>query len=191
MGRKKRNSEGVNASSMADIAFLLLIFFLVTTKIDSDKGVYVRLPPKLDNPEQIDVKARNIYKVLINSSDRLLVEEEPMSRGQVRAGKLREGVRKFISNEGVDPDLSQSPKKAVVSIKADRGTSYEMYIDILDEIKKAYAEERAEFLNVSYEEFVEIEKVRKEKNAKNEKLYQKARAKYPVQISDAEPSGSK
>ena len=114
-----------------------------------------------------------------------------MSRRAVRSGKLREGVRKFISNEGVDPDLSENPKKAVVSIKADRGTSYEMYIDILDEIKKAYAEQRAEFLNVSYEEFVEIEKVRKEKNAKNEKLYQKARAKYPVQISDAEPSGAK
>jgi biopolymer transport protein ExbD len=187
MAFKKRNSQSVNASSMADIAFLLLIFFLVTTKIDVDKGVYVRLPPKVDDVP-VEVRERNIYNVLLNSNDKLLVEEEPMSYEAVHDGKLRKGVRKFISNEGFDPSLSETSKKAVISIKVDRGTSYEMYINILDEIKKAYAEERAKYLNVSYEEFIEIEKVRKEKNAKNEKLYQKARMKYPVQISDAEPT---
>lgn len=187
MIQKKRNSKGVNASSMADIAFLLLIFFLVTTKIDAEKGVYVRLP-EIDLDEPTELIERNIYKIFLNSKDKLLVEDKSVSIHQIRSGEFREKVRKFISNEGKDKNLSVSPQKAVVIIRTNRGTSYQMYIEILDEVKRAYSEQRAEFLNVSYEEFLKIKNVRKEKNAKNEKLYQKARAKYPVQISDAEPS---
>ncbi len=80
LNKKKGNrpSAEVNTGSMADIAFLLLIFFLVTTTIASDKGIPVMLPPKVEQETDVKVKERNVFNVLINSNDMLLVEEEPM-----------------------------------------------------------------------------------------------------------------
>ena len=77
---RDRGGPEINSSSMADIAFLLLIFFLVTTTIANDKGISLLLPPKPDDMEEIDIKIqeRNIFKVLINSADQLLVEGQPM-----------------------------------------------------------------------------------------------------------------
>ena len=85
MGR--REIPEINAGSMADIAFLLLIFFLVTTTMDTDKGLIRKLPPPIDEPvdEQDKVKQRNIFEILVNANDQLLVEGEYMQVTELRA----------------------------------------------------------------------------------------------------------
>jgi biopolymer transport protein ExbD len=181
MAKKERKAQEINASSMADIAFLLLIFFLVTTTIASDKGLAVQLPPKKTNQDIAEVNQRNVFKILINSYDRLLVEDEV---GEL--AKIKEQVKEFLTNEGVKENLSENPTKAVVSIKTDRGTSYERYVAVMDEVKKAYTEVRAAYVGVSPKEFLET--VSPAKTPKDKELYEKARAKYPYQVSDAEPT---
>ncbi|MEN7550876.1 biopolymer transporter ExbD [Rapidithrix thailandica] len=179
MGRKNREETTVNASSMADIAFLLLIFFLVTTTIASDKGIAVLLPPKKEDQQDVKINQRNIFKVLVNSSDRLLVEEEP-----TEVEEIREKVKKFVTNNGKDPKLSESPDKAVVSLKTDRGTSYEMYIRVYDELKRAYNELRAAHVGLTLEQFNELDP----KDPDQNELLERAKKAYKIQISDAEPT---
>ena len=139
----RRSLPEINAGSMADIAFLLLIFFLVTTTMDVDTGLVRKLPAMPEDEEEIiddsQIKARNIYVVLVNAKDQLLVEEELMDISQ-----LREGARKFLDNWGKDPDLSDNPEKAIISLQNDRGTSYEMYIKVQNELSAAYRELRGE-----------------------------------------------
>lgn len=139
--RKSRAIPEINAGSMADIAFLLLIFFLVTTTMDTDTGIAISLPPKLDEkmPEPPQIPERNVLKVLVNSNNQLLVEGELTD-----ISSLREKTVKFINNNGTDPNLSDNPQKAVISLKADRGTQYETYINIQNELKAAYREIRDE-----------------------------------------------
>jgi biopolymer transport protein ExbD len=177
---KNRPSTEINAGSMADIAFLLLIFFLVTTTIASDKGIYVQLPPKKESQDQVKLNQRNVFNVLINSNDLMLVEEELMD-----IKDLREAVKEFVTNNGVDPRLSESPKEAVVSLKTDRGTSYEMYIGVLDEIKTAYTELRAAHLGVTVKEYMDMEQ---SDDAAIKAKTEEAKAIYPYQVSDAEPT---
>ena len=107
----RQNAE-VNAGSMADIAFLLLIFFLVTTTIASDKGIAVLLPPKKESQEEIKMKQRNIFNILINSQDQMLAEDNP-----AELSDIKEMVKDFVTNNGKDPQSSESPEKAVVSLK--------------------------------------------------------------------------
>jgi biopolymer transport protein ExbD len=123
-----RVTPEINAGSMADIAFLLLIFFLVTTTIGADKGLQMLLPPEktIDNPPS-EVQDRNLFKVIINSKNELLVEDMPM-----RMDNLREEAKKFLANNGADPTLSDNPQIAVVSVKTDRGTEYNTYLMVLD-----------------------------------------------------------
>lgn len=99
MARKNRPTAEIPNGSMADIAFLLLIFFLVTTTISNDKGIAMLLPPKPDPnqpPPEITENARNIFKILANSQDKLLVEDEPL----LDVTELREMVKIFILNFG-------------------------------------------------------------------------------------------
>lgn len=180
--RKTRPVTEVNSGSMADIAFLLLIFFLVTTTIASDKGISVLLPPKKDTPDEVKMKERNIFNVLVNSNDQLLVEEEPLD-----ISRLKAEAKKFISNNGADPASSEDPNKAVISLKADRGTSYRAYISVRDLLKQAYAELRAEHLGITLERYTYITE-NKDKEPKFKEMYDKAREKYPEQVSDAEPT---
>lgn len=183
MARKKdRGSVEVNASSMADIAFLLLIFFLVTTTIASDKGLAILLPPKQEDEQQQEIKLnqRNIFKVLINSQDRLLVEDEPLNDISL----LRNMVKEFVTNNGRDPESSESPEDAVVSVKSDRGTSYQTYIDVLDELQGAYYELRAEKVGLTSEEYRNLD----QKDPRQKELYDRGREGLPMQISIAEPS---
>ncbi len=183
LNKKKGNrpSAEVNTGSMADIAFLLLIFFLVTTTIASDKGIPVMLPPKVEQETDVKVKERNVFNVLINSNDMLLVEEEPMDlKG------LKKAAKKFITNRGQDPKSSESPNKAVISLKTDRGTSYEIYIRVRDILQETYTELRAEHIGVTPEDFMKIAADRKE--PANAEKYDKAKDEYPIMISDAEPS---
>src|SRR6056297_1242700 len=106
----RRELSEINAGSMADIAFLLLIFFLVTTTMDTDKGILRILPPPIDeeDPDPPEVKDKNVYIVLVNANDQLLVEREPM-----RIENLKDGAMEFLTNGGVfrnepvDPDLPE------------------------------------------------------------------------------------
>ena len=190
MARSKRGNTEINSSSMADIAFLLLIFFLVTTTIANDKGLTLRLPPKPDDVEQIDVKIqeRNIFKVLINSSDKLLVENEPLDDPL----KIREMVKTFVLNNGRDPESSDSPQDAIVSLKANRGTSYEIFITVYNEIQGAYYDMYADRASVESGRTITNEKWREISsdlsNPDNKRIYDAARKDFPMQISIAEPN---
>jgi len=133
---KDRLSPTVNAGSMADIAFLLLVFFLMTTTIAEDKGILVKLPPWSDEePDITQLKKRNVYAVLVNAQNQLLVRNEEMS-----IGDLRENAREFISNPTGREDLAEAPNKAIISLKNDRGTSYATYLEVYNELKAAYKE---------------------------------------------------
>lgn len=137
MARKSsrdRMSNEINAGSMADIAFLLLIFFLVTTTIVEDKGILVKLPPwSEEEPDITKLKERNVYAVLVNAQNQLLVREQPM-----RIEDLRTNAKEFISNPNRREDLAEKPTKAIISLKNDRGTNYDTYLRVYNELKGAY-----------------------------------------------------
>lgn len=139
MARKStrdRMKNEVNAGSMADIAFLLLIFFLVTTTIDVDKGITVKLPPwSEDEPDITKLNKRNVYSVLVNAQNQLLV------RGEIASiEELRENAKEFIVNPEKREDLAEKPTKAIISLKNDRGTNYKTYLEVYNELKAAYNE---------------------------------------------------
>lgn len=205
MARSGRKLPAVNSSSMADIAFLLLVFFLVTTTIATDKGLTLTLPPKPDPnqpPPDITKNQRNIFKILVNSSDRILVEDEPMER----VDGLKEMVKEFVLNFGVmdaenqalyntlpqslralskrSEASSDNPVEAVVSFKADRGTSYDVYLAILDELQGAYYEIYAERVGITTEEFRNLDR----KNPVEWEKYTISREGFPMNISIAEPT---
>ena len=117
---------------MADIAFLLLTFFLMTTTVASDKGLLVQLPPPpeaLPPDTDIEIPERNLFKVQVNSFDKLLVEGEPWTASN---RELVDKAKAFILNNGQDPASSDNPQKAIISFKTDRGTSHKMFVDVLD-----------------------------------------------------------
>ncbi len=187
MARKKRGVPEINAGSMADIAFLLLIFFLVTTTMDVDTGIIRKLPPMPDEntPPPDDQKAnkRNLFIVLVNAYDQLLVNEEP-----VEIDQLKEKAMRFIDNNGDgtcghcqgarSTSLSDNPEKAIVSLQNDRGTTYEMYITVQDQLAQAYTELRN---RVSQQKFgIEYADL-------TEDQQQEVNAMYPKLISEAEP----
>jgi biopolymer transport protein ExbD len=136
--KKKREGAEINGSSMADIAFLLLIFFLVTTTINVDTGIGMVLPPPLD-PEQEPppIRERNLMKILVNAQGLVLMDEEPVPITEVRT-KLIE----FIDNPEDNEELAVSPDAAIVSLKTQRETPYSIYIDMLDEVMGAYKDLR-------------------------------------------------
>lgn len=145
----RRSTPEVNAGSMADIAFLLLIFFLVTTTIEKDKGIARQLPPiedVIDDPPII--KQKNLFIVNVNRNDQLLVEEELMD-----VKDLRQAAINFLDNGGApasspeycsfcrgkrSPRSSDNWEKAVISVQNDRLTSYKMYIIVQNELVAAY-----------------------------------------------------
>ena len=173
---KRRGLQEINAGSMADIAFLLLIFFLVTTTMDVDSGIARKLPPMPDEEMQEDdsqINAKNIYVVLINTNNQLLVEGELMDISQ-----LREGAKRFINNNGIDPNLSENPEKAIISLQNDRGTEYKTYIQVQNELAAAYNELRNDAaLNKFGKRYIDLNKTDKKE----------IRKMYPQKISEAEP----
>jgi biopolymer transport protein ExbD len=137
--REKISTE-INAGSMADIAFLLLIFFLVTTQIVEDKGILVKLPVwSEEEPEITKMNSRNVYSVLVNAQNQLLVRGEPME-----IPNLKDNAKEFISNPSNKEDFAESPQKAIISLKNDRGTNYKTYLEVYNELKAAYTELRNE-----------------------------------------------
>jgi len=139
--KKHRGVPAINAGSMADIAFLLLIFFIVATTMDVDRGIATKLPPlpEDDQEEQDPIKDRNVFIVLVNSGDQLLVENQ-----FAQIEDLKDQTIEFIKNPSNKDHLSESPTKAVISLQNDRGTSYDMYIQVQNELKRAYNELRDE-----------------------------------------------
>jgi biopolymer transport protein ExbD len=133
----ERKIPEINAGSMADIAFLLLIFFLVTTTIQTDTGLNVLLPPYVEEPPPPEKKnERNVFAVQINGNDGLLVR----GKEEKDVKNIKDRLKKFIMNYGKDPGSSKSPKLAVVSLLNDNGTSVKMYVAVYDQLKAAYNE---------------------------------------------------
>ena len=142
----KRAAPEVNAGSMADIAFLLLIFFLVTTTIETDTGLNRKLPPIDENTEPPIIKQKNIFTVLINGKNQLLVEDELMDLKD-----LRKAAVEFLDNGGgtgedacsyckgkKSQESSDNPDKAIISLKNERETTYSTYISVQNELVAAY-----------------------------------------------------
>jgi biopolymer transport protein ExbD len=179
---RDRLSNEVSAGSMADIAFLLLIFFLVTTTIDVDKGILVKLPPwSEEEPDIQKLKDRNVFAVLVNAQNQLLVRNE---EAQVR--ELRERVKEFIMNPSRRDDLSEKPTKAIIMLKNDRGTAYGTYLEVYNELRAAYNELWADEARKQYP--LDFEKVG-EVFDDLPFAYRKAiRDKIPLVISEAEPT---
>jgi len=172
---KDRLKQEVNAGSMADIAFLLLIFFLVTTTIDVDKGVLVKLPPWSDEPPpEMKLNSRNVYSVLVNANNELLVRDEPKE-----LKNLRDDTKEFIMNPQKREDMAEQPTKAIISLRNDRGTNYRTYLEVYNELKAAYNELREEEAQRRHGKSFEFLS-RDEQSA--------IRSKIPLVISEAEPT---
>lgn len=186
---KKRKVPGLNSSSMADISFILLIFFLVTTSMDSNKGLSRRLPPPLPpdaKADAIDIKQRNLFVVKVNSLNQLMVQGEITDIRQ-----LRTKAKEFIKNEFENPNLPEVvseyieylgdvriTKSHVISLQNDVDTQYQTYIEVQNELIAAYNELRNEYALSRFG--------RKYDELPTE--YQKAVQKvYPQKISEAEP----
>lgn len=175
MATKRRLSNEINAGSMADIAFLLLIFFLVTTTISEDKGVLVRLPEWApEPPPPIDVKQRNIFQVFVNATGSLLVRGEATDVGQ-----LKEKAKLFVFNPYHDPAFAESPRNAVITLKNDRGTPYGTYLEVYDALKSAYKEIWEELAMTKYG---------KVWSDLSPALQKKIKDEVPMVISEAEPT---
>jgi biopolymer transport protein ExbD len=178
-----RTTPEIPNASMADIAFLLLTFFLVTTTINNDRGLSIQLPPPPEQKqEDVKIQEHNMFKIQVNSSDALLVEGNPMSD----ISGLKEDIKKFILNRGVDPLSSDSPEKAIVSFKTDRGTTHRRFIQILDIIQGAYYDIYADQAGVTNAKFREVASDLNDEQ--NRQIYDKGRAGIPMQISIAEPT---
>lgn len=219
MARKKRSVPEINASSMADIAFLLLIFFLVTTTMDTDWGIARLLPPPDEQKQEdnVKIKERNVFVVLVNANDQLLVEGELLDISQ-----LRDKAIEFISNPANKEDLPEKihvskaearqqvatlqnannaaaveelgkwknrlkaadvigdywESKQVISLQNDRGTSYDMYIKVQNELAAAYRDLRDKMAMEKFNrKFDQLEKDQAEA----------IKEVYAQRISEAEP----
>ena len=187
MARKAKKSPPINSGSMADISFLLLTFFLLTSSIDSDVGIIRRLPPPLpDNQVPPDVKERNVMAVLVNFNDELRVNNESMD-----ISELRQATKIFLSNPYNDPHKSEQVEReftglgvvtisrGVVSLLNDNGTTYEMYIKVQNELTAAVNELRDEFSRRQFG--VRFEDLR------SQVIQEAIQRAIPIAISEAEP----
>jgi len=175
----KRLVPEVSTSSMADVAFLLLTFFLVTTVINNDKGISLLLPPSLTDTPLQPIHDRNLFKIQINGSNQFLVEDQ--SRASLE--NLRIELKEFILNNGMNENYSDSPQAAVISIKTDRNTSYQVYLQALDEAQAAYYLIYSERVTLTPERYRNLNL----QNSKERILYEKGKKGIPMNISIAEP----
>jgi len=158
MARKSRPLPEINQSSLADIAFMLLIFFLVTTTMDVDSGIYRKLPQWInDEQEPPKINRRNTFIVLINKNNDLAINGE-----FAQVGELKNRVKEFILNPLNNEELSEKEdkfveglgdvkrSKGVVSLQNDRGTDYGAYIKVQNELVAAFNEMRDNFSVAQY-----------------------------------------
>jgi biopolymer transport protein ExbD len=196
MARKKRKAPSINSSSSADLAFTLLIFFLVVTSMDTDEGLTRLLPRWTEEQTNQDIKKRNILNVLVNANNDLMVADD---FGKV--DELCEIAKNFIKAEGdfagdrgpeyiqVNPEKSpelvqffgadtKTPKNHVISLQSDYGTSYEMYIKVQNELVAAYNQLREELSQQKFGKPYDEEELSKEQ-------MQAIKDYYPMNISEA------
>ena len=202
---RRKGAPEVNAGSMADIAFLLLIFFLVTTTIETDAGLDRMLPPMEPPDEDVVIKQKNIFTVNINKNGQLLAEEELTDLKDLRTKAMA-----FLDNGGAasgspdfctfckgkrNPESSDNPSKAIISLKNDRETPYGTYITVQNELvgayndlrnreaqrlfKRDFTEMEATFLNPETPQSVRDELKEKVQQIKN---------LFPQKLSEAETS---
>jgi len=185
MGKKK--TPAINSSSTADIAFLLLCYFLMTTTMGDQSGLQRRLPPIPDSKQAQDQKVnrRNIIIVRINASDRLFAGTEALEISQ-----LKDKIKEFLTNPANDPNLPEKEmtdipgygqypiSKGVISLQNDRGTSYQAYIAAQNELVKAVNELRDDFSRQAYgRPFISL----------TEEQQSIVKTAIPQNISEAEP----
>lgn len=170
-----RPAAEVSTSSMADIAFLLLTFFLMTAVIDTHKGIPMILPEFTDRI--INHHSRNIFNMHINSQNEFLVEEKTHRDLQFVSSE----IQKFVLNNNKNAKFSESPEKAVISLQTDRGASHDTFIYALDQIQKAYNELYAQRANLTVKEFLDLDP----KIPDHQLIIRKAKAGIPMNISVA------
>ncbi len=206
--KKKRKVPNLNSSSMADVSFLLLTFFLMTSSMDTDSGLARRLPPPPQSEEQLqkmDVQRRNLMVVLVNYQNQIMVRTQAgdewynnIAEMEGRGGKVRlkDKVKEFVLNPNNRPDLPELIEEDfgppigkvlvtsdhVISLQNDATTSYKAYIAVQNELVKAYNELREEaakkYFGKSYKELLP------EQQEQINKMY-------PQRISEAEPKDYK
>lgn len=186
MATKKKIQE-INAGSMADIAFLLLIFFLVATTMNVDSGINRVLPPWQEQNDQDapEIKERNLMLVHVNMYDQILAHGEA-----IHITQLKDIAKDFVLNRADDPNMPEMENtvipligtypvsKGVISLKNDRGTSYDMYIKVQNELTRAFNEIRDEVSTAKFgKKFADLDENQSE-------AIKKA---VPQKISEAEP----
>ncbi len=190
----RREQQEIAAGPMADIAFLLLIFFLVATTMDIDTGISRLLPPMPEEEQQDDetqIKERNVFVVLINKDDQLFVEKEV-----VDIKHLKELTKEFFTNPQDKSNLSEKRpltvdyfgnvmvSKGVISLRNDIGTSYGKYLAVQNELAAAVNELRNELclqhFGRKYDDFDPL-------NPSEESIIEAVKKVYPMAISEAEP----
>lgn len=204
MAKSSRKVPGLNASSMADVSFLLLTFFLLVSNMDVDSGLARRLPPPPQTEEQtsVDVQRRNLLVVLVNAQNETMVQNQQGSEWYANEAELRgrsggkvalkDKVKEFILNTSNSPDLPELEEQDfgapigivpvttahVISIQNDATTSYKAYIAVQNEVVRAYNELREEgakkYFNTSYSELTEDQQ-------------KQIQDLFPQRISEAEP----
>ena len=181
-------TPGLNTGSMSDISFLLLTFFLLTSSINTDQGIQRKLPPPLiAQGDDIQIHKRDVLVVLVNMNDQIMVNSEFLPD----VNMLKEKTKEFISNPSGDLNLSdkkqlyvqelgteETVSKGVVSLQNDRGTSYEMYIAVQNQLTAAFNELRDEFSNARFG---------KPFNNLNNTQRKGVQKVIPINISEAEP----
>ena len=190
MAKGKRKVPDINSSSTADIAFLLLIFFLITTSMDTDRGLARRLPPPPEQEQKdnddVKLKERNVLQVFLNMNDQLMCGNDYISVDQLRA-KAKEFIANPYNDETKPEKYAKDipffgnmmiTEKHVVSLRCDRGSSYKAYISVHNELVAAYNELRDELAQ---------EKWQKNYADLNEDQQKAIRDIYPQKISEAEP----
>ncbi len=190
----KREVKEINASSMADIAFLLLIFFLVATTMNVDTGITRMLPaiPLEEQPEDVKVRERNLMSILVTQHDMIA-----MDRQAVDISQLKDRVKEFVLNPRGDVNMPESKdteivlpdgsiwiypvSEGVVSLLSDRGTSYNMYIAVQNELTRAFNEIRNEVAREKFgNDFMKLDEGEREAVTKA----------VPAKISEAEPKNT-
>ncbi len=204
MARRKRKVPAINGSSMADISFLMLIYFLLTSSMDTDSGLARRLPPPpqdVEHKEKVDVQRRNLMVVLVNFKDEVMVRTQSSTEwyysvddlvGRGRLVSLKDKIKEFVLNTGNREDLPEVTEQEfaapiglvpvtgahVISLQNDATTSYKMYITVQNELVRAYNELRQDaakkYFNMNYSELTE----------EQQKLIGEV---FPQRISEAEP----
>ncbi len=203
MPKTNRKVPGINASSMADVSFLLLCYFLMVSSMDVDSGLARRLPPPPQSQEEtsVDVQRRNLLVVLVNAQNEILVQDQQgvvfyANDSELQGGAdkpaMKDVIKGFVLNEANNPQLPQLIEEDfgapigvvpvtsnhVISIQNDATTMYSAYIAVQNEVVRAYNELREEgsrkYFGTSYEDLTEDQK-----NQINNL--------YPQRISEAEP----